>query len=708
MRRLPPYHVPRPRLSGLCADAQVVVIEAAGGYGKSVLGAELTDSWLAVGIEVQLDHGEVPAELLAARLRTAALQAGFSEAAATAAECEDDATAAVDSLLAALADERCAFVIDDSHNARKDAGALIEHLATHLRGEQRLVVLARRLPEGAQRLRRAECLHLSSVELSMSPEETLQLCRTGFGLAVGPEVASAIDRTTGGWTAATVLAVARATRTGDLAETLAAIPASGDHAGALAALLEEAVTNLGPERRQLLAQLARLPLLDPGLVDLVAEEDGFFEASLSAGLPFVPANGPWWDLPGPVRDHLRTFSPPIHGAMRRAAEEYRRRGQLGPALQMLLASGEPREAASLLVAANDEDREGLDALELQSVLDQLPIEVIEADPAVLLVVAKGHGVAFHYRQRVALIERAAALAARSGDEVLARAIAAEHANDLCREFAYDECERTARTVLAAAGDEERFTRARCYYTLARALLLRRKPDSPRDEPAIAEAEDCFGRCAALYGGLGLRSAQAVILVETANLIDYENGRAETALSRLDAALELAAERPRRWAWVHCFRAKVAAELGLGDACRASVDAVLRVAEQYDDELFRAYGHRRLAMLAAYEGDAEATLHHVREAERHRADNWWSQASATFLAEAADWLGRVGHTALAWEYLARAMADPKDARPEVALSEAVLEARDGDPVLAAQRLAAVAGGPVAPRELWRITLARAYA
>lgn len=67
MRRLPEYHVPRRRLTERCLNERVVVGEAAGGYGKSVLGAELAGAWWSVGIDVQLDHGPVSANLLAAR-----------------------------------------------------------------------------------------------------------------------------------------------------------------------------------------------------------------------------------------------------------------------------------------------------------------------------------------------------------------------------------------------------------------------------------------------------------------------------------------------------------------------------------------------------------------------------------------------------------------------------------------------------------------
>jgi ATP/maltotriose-dependent transcriptional regulator MalT len=150
MRRLPPHHVPRPRLTDRCANYQVIVVEAAGGYGKTVLGTELVDRWRAVGIDVQVEHEGMAAPLLAARLRAAALHAGFTDAAAAAAVSGpgDDAFGAVDTLVRALAGEPCAFVIDDAHHARPDAGALIDHIASRLEAEHRLVVLARQLPQG--------------------------------------------------------------------------------------------------------------------------------------------------------------------------------------------------------------------------------------------------------------------------------------------------------------------------------------------------------------------------------------------------------------------------------------------------------------------------------------------------------------------------------------------------------------------------------
>ncbi len=53
------------------------MVEAAAGYGKTVLGAELADAWRSVAVEVTLHEGGVSAQLFAARLRAASGQRGF-------------------------------------------------------------------------------------------------------------------------------------------------------------------------------------------------------------------------------------------------------------------------------------------------------------------------------------------------------------------------------------------------------------------------------------------------------------------------------------------------------------------------------------------------------------------------------------------------------------------------------------------------------
>ena len=108
-----------------------------------------------------------------------------------------------------------------------------------------------------------------------------------------------------------------------------------------------------------------------------------------------------------------------------------------------------------------------------------------------------------------------------------------------------------------------------------------------------------------------------------------------------------------------------------------------------------------------QADADATLHHVRQVELH-GKTWLELGSGEFLSDAADLLDRVGHTALAHEYLARVKAEPKDAGHLVALADAVVEARHGDPEVAEARLLAVVEQRLDPREQWRACMLRAFA
>lgn len=706
MYRLPPHHVARPRLAELCGDYQVIVVEAAGGYGKTVLGAELVDHWRAVGIDVQLVHPGLPALLLAARLRTAALRAGFTHAAA-AAEAAQNAVDAIDALVANLNGENCAFVVDDAHNASSEAAHLLEHLALRLARGQRLVIMCRQLPPGANRLRRAECCHLGPSDLALTPAETLAVCRR-FGLTVDAEASAAIGRATGGWTAATVLAAARAARTGEAVEPLVEVVTSGDQpAGAVAAILDEALVNLGPESRPLLAQIARLPLLDAEVVGAATGYDNFFQRALAAGIPFTPSVPSWWDLPGPVRDFLATLAPMDCEAVRAAARAYHRRQQIGPALQLLLAAGDAREAIELLAGTPLEEAERLDLSELRAVFDQLPPQITSAYPQVLLVLAHCFRVADRSDLAYALAEQAQAIGTTSGDVVLARSASALLIGKHIWQLDGPGAESAARDLLVSAGPDEQLTRARAAMFLGHVLSRRYDANNRRDDRALAQAIEQFTTATNLFRALGMPSMVSRIAVLWAILVEFPCGQSEAALDRLQRGLDLVADRPRRWAHLMSMRAWVAADAGLDELARVSVEELFRVADMLDDETMRAFSHWRAAIAASYRGDDTRTLHHVRQAELHK-DAWWDPASADFLAEAVELLDRVGLTEVAREYLARVKAEPKDAWHLVVLAEAALEARHGDPVKAEEYILTASAERVDPRELWRVTLLRAFA
>ena len=708
MGRLPPHHIPRPRLTGQCRPAGVVVVEAAAGYGKTVLAAELADTWRSVAIEVVMHEGGMPAALFAARLRTAASHAGFSEAAATMAEAGEDATGAVDALLGALAQERCTFIVDDAHHAERGAGLLIERLAGRLQADQHLIVLARRLPSGTARLRRADWVQLTAADLALRPDEVMQRCRAGFGLDIGPAQVTRLERSTGGWTAATALAAARARRTG---EDVGGLAAGGDPdhpSSAVAAILHEALDTLPPDERRLLAQVGRLPLLDAPSVDAAAGIEGYFARALAAGIPFTPGQDGWWDLPGPVRDYLASLRAPDSAVLRRAAGEYARRDQLGAALQLLLAFDDAGSAAGLLAEGSPAAIEALDVREFQAVIDRLPSAAIGQHPKLLLYFALSCETAAMIDQRGEALERATAIAWQTADHRLIRAIAAERASDMVRDLEYERAGDAARRVLAACQGDEWLTRARAYSALGRANCWKLDAGGRRDQAALRDAEGYFDRAARLFDQLGMRTARAGLVPYQAMWIDYPRGEAGAALEHLEAGLSLVVDRPRKWAYLLIFHAEVATELGRPDQCEADVREILRVAADLTHaEILHGYSHWLLALSASQRRDATETLTQVRLTELHRGV-WWTRAGAEFLAEAADCLDRVGHSALAVDYLRRAQADPQDAEPVITMTEAALLARHGDPLLAEQKLLAAPGHHVAPREYWRLTLLRAYA
>jgi DNA-binding SARP family transcriptional activator len=570
-----------------------------------------------------------------------------------------------------------------------------------------MIVLARQLPLGAERLRRAGAVHLGAGDLALRPEETLELCRSGFGLEVDDAAGRLLDEATGGWTAATVLAASRARHTGEAVQTIARIAGGGDAPSSpVAAILDEALVAYGPER-SLLAQIAQLPLLDRELVEVVAGREGAFEEALDLGLPFTPARDGWWELPGPVRDYLAVGATKDLAMLSRAAAYYEQRGELSTALQVLLAAGDPEAAVALLAQAEPRHIEPIDVLELRSVIDRVPVDVLDRFPLAILHIARACEAAALLEQRDAWIVRVAAAAEAFGDEAICRAVDAERASDLMRDNrSYAEAEALARGVLAESPTSETLTRARALSVVGRATCWH---DGGRSgEAQLREAAGYLQQASDLYLALGLRAAAAGLAPYRAMWIEHSLGRPLAALELLSEALALVVDRPRRFAYVLLFRAEVLCELGRHAEVDADVQEVFRISRQLDkSEQSLAYGHWQLAVSHSYGGDGTATLESLRNVEALR-DDWWSVAGPDFLCDAADCLDRVGYTALAWEYLERAKADQGDAAVVISLAECALLARHGDPVLAEERLNDVARYGIDVREHWRVTLLRAFA
>ncbi len=672
-----------------------------------MLAAELIDVWGALPIWVLLEPGGVSSRLLVARLRAAVARAGLTDAAGAIGTVGDDPAGAVDAMLEALQSESYAVVIDDAHHAEPDAAALIDRIVGGAVGALgHVVVLARYLPPGLERLRRAGPLHLGAAELALRPEETLELCRHGFGLEVSAAEARGLDRATGGWTAAAVLAASRSKVSSRSLESVA--PVVTGQTDAMQSILEEALA-AGGRDRGLFARIAAPPLLDDELLARITGEPGFLERALAWGLPLYRSEQRWWLLPDPVREHLAALGPADDGVLLTAASHYAGHGAFGTALRMLIGARQPEAAAKLLDDADPWVIDTVDAIELLSVLDEIPDDVVDRYPGGLLKVARCLAGSWMMGHSTRLLHRLDGIVDGAEAPELRRALDVELLVELVNARAQRECEERARAILAALGTTETLTRARALTVLGQALCARREPDGRLDGAALREAADCLGRATEVQLGLGNLPAAATITIFRALWIELPLGRPPAALEALESGLTWAAGHRRRFGQLLFCRAYVLAELGRHDEAHADLEEMLRIGRQVGDRWMVPYAAWVRMRCASLRGDADACLRHAREAQAEsETGSWWPVDGSEFLADAADCLDRVGLVSVAAEYLHEARAQPKTAPAEIAMASCALLARHGDPAAARAELVTVERHGIAPRERWRATLFDAYA
>jgi ATP/maltotriose-dependent transcriptional regulator MalT len=702
--RLPRHHVHRPRLTDLGRDEQIVLVEAGAGYGKSVLAQELIEAWRALPVEALLDASGVPASLLAGRLRASVAAAGLSDAAGAMTAAGEDPAGVVDAMVASLAGESCAFVVDDAHNALPDAGALIDRIASQLTTGQHLLVLGRKLPPGSERLRRTAALCLGTDDLALRPDETLDLCRKGFGLDVTADDTRMLDAAGGGWMAAAVLAASQARNTGrPLGVLLRDLRPRA--AGPVAALIDDLLSALGSDGEKL-AGAARLPLLDAEVLAMVTGRADFFDRALQVGFPLAPTRGRWWHLPGPVRDHLASVAETDPQLLTEIGVYYERRGELAAAVEMLLAAGEAERAAALLAAAEPQRAEAIDALELLAFIEQIPEEVLNRHPRAMFHAARASGMAAMIGPHRRLLGRLDQVVREEGDAELRRAVDAELAISLGNSSRPADAIPISQRVLRSAGPNETLTRARALTALGQATCFRRDEEGAVTDDVLAEAAGYLDQATRLYLSLGFADAVSGPAIERSMRAEFGRGRAQCALEVLDDALTHVTGS-RRVGRLLFYRSQILTELGRYDETEVTLEEVLRLARYDGGGLLVPFVAWQRMVMASQRGDPSGALAYAGEVETHRGD-WWAPAGAHFMAEAADCLDRAGCTIEAWQYLQRAQAaEPSGSERIIAMAECALLGRHGDPDLAEEKLMLVHRNGIYPRERWRVLLLRAY-
>ncbi len=369
--------------------------------------------------------------------------------------------------------------------------------------------------------------------------------------------------------------------------------------------------------------------------------------------------------------------------------------------------GEADAAADLLGSASPRSLDAIDILQYEGFVNGFDTATLDRHPAVLLHLARLYDGAALFEKRAIVLERLERLADSSGNDELATALEAERITDLMRYSEFDLVESRATSFLERERHVDPITEARALSALARATCWRTDEHGVRDEAAMRRADELFARAAAIYRRVGLPTVAAGTVPYRAMWIQFALGNARAALAMLDEGLSTVVERPRRWGFLQSFRAEVLVELSRYEEADNSVRQLLAVGERLADVELCAFAYWNRAIIASHLGDGSSVIEHLRLVEQHSGE-WFEPMSGDFLADAADMLDRVGEITLAQDYLDRGLRDPKDGEPVLAMAEAALLARHGDPDLAERRLDAVFTHRVDPRERWRVTLFRAFA
>jgi LuxR family maltose regulon positive regulatory protein len=304
--RLPRQHVSRGRLVGELIGSPVGVIEAAAGYGKSVLAGEYQAALGVACAWVSLGPPDDDPSVLVSSLRRAFRAAKLSDL--YSALDGGDPERWPDRFLDALAGQAdpLLVVLDDAHHlSGHPSAALVMRIAKGISLPHRLLVTGRWIPDQLDLPGGVVGAASPGVaDLTFSAAETAELVGQILGREPAEHEVRALTEAAGGWASALILA-ASAMRDGTQGQAVP-LPTSR---GVIAALIDGVLRSLPPARRDALCQLAHLPFLSPELTQALTGQAGMFEAMVDAGVPLLHTAMNRWEMPGPVTAYLATLAP---------------------------------------------------------------------------------------------------------------------------------------------------------------------------------------------------------------------------------------------------------------------------------------------------------------------------------------------------------------------------------------------------------------
>jgi DNA-binding SARP family transcriptional activator/ATP/maltotriose-dependent transcriptional regulator MalT len=675
------------------SDAPVGLIEAGGGYGKSVLASEFRRHIGTASAEAPLERDTDEAKQLIGALRRGLRRAGLSDtAAALTGSSPAEVAAALD-----RAPEPVLLVIEEAQHAIGEAADLLAGLAHALAEGHRLLLVGRRLDQRLTALQGAiGATHLGADALAFDDAELRALLNSALAQPPTDDQVTEVRRLALGWPAASALAAAWMARA-------RGGPLSGAVAGSapLSGMLDELLAGLGADGQRRVAHLAHLPLLSESVASACAGP-GALHLLGDAGLPVRTGRPGWAELADPIREELAARAPLPEEAARAAAAAYADAEELATGLALLSRTGDPEGIAALLAARRWQDLVSLDLAELRAILTTLPRTALAAHPFALVQVARLAEQEVDLELRAELLNEALALLEDGAER---REVEAELVATRAIVEPGDEVERDASSILDLAAGGETKARARALTAVARVEAWRGDP------AAMLRAERRLVETAALCRLAGEVEWEARTLTGLGYRVAFARGDLEQAVAQMSAALALLPESGSERAAAATFLAEALAYVGRLDDAEAAIGEAAAIGRQLGDHRLQAYAAWTGTTLASLQGDGASTIQRIHTVELHPGDWFEHPTGIEFLADAALALARTGARDAAAEYAERARERADAAGyPEIGwVATGVVEARWGDPVAAEEALSSFASSPQqAPRDAWRTLLFRALA
>lgn len=653
--------------------APVVLVEAPGGYGKSVFAAQLSAVRDVPHARVVLsDQSELWSSLGHALRRS-----GLTDLASTIDR--DDPASFVVGLRAR--EVGVAITVDEVQLADAAEAAWLAGVAAEVPASSLVVLVGRRLGRTLARLAgEAHVGMVTAADLRFDRAETAEVLRATSATEPASNDVDAVWVLTDGWPAAVVLAGSRLDATTGLP--------SRAGAGSLTALVDRQLALCDAATVRLLRDLAHLPLISTEVTERT-HGPGALDRLLDAGLPIRFRDDGWGEMSDPVRDQLTAGHQPDLAVIRAAAQVYARRGEAPTAGLLLARHGDEVGLVELLDTFTWQQLGDLGLPTVRLLLDGVSDAVLEPY-AMVLVRAALAADDVEPQMRAEWLERANRL---SLDAPTARAVAVERGRNLMRVDRLDEAVALVEPAIEAAASGEFLTRGRGYLALGLSRLM--------SEQGRASARSILDleTSATLFRMAGERTLEAVSLRASAFGAHYNLGAFEKAREQLDQAAALLAAPDKQRALFLTFVAEIDRDLGRFDEAESAVHESLEIGRRLANTQSIGFAAWTMALVAGDRRDREGLDRWRAEALAHSAP-WIERAAAIeFYGAVAEALFQLGDRDAGYEQLLLAEAHPALATYlwPTRSARARYETMYGDPV-AGERVLDELDATAPPREL----------